>query len=116
MNHCGSLGAARPRLQQSHHNFPGMETIVTTAPTVERDSILETLEQHLLWKNAYIGFLKRMMEKALEGTLTGADEEQETMQRREEQYRQEDLENMIVAHAGEPWAEAYVSALESEDA
>ena len=52
-------------------------------PIVGRDPIREALEEHIHCKVAHIGFLKRMMEKALEGTLTAADEEQETMQRRE---------------------------------
>jgi hypothetical protein len=77
---------------------------------------LETLEQHVSCKVAHLSFLKGMMAKALEGTLTAADDEQEAIRRRKAQHRQEEMENLIVAHAGEPWAEAYVSALASEDA
>lgn len=79
-------------------------TTALTSSVVELDSI-----------GTDVAFLKRMIAKFEKGAITDADREAMRRRERKHQHRLEKLENLVVAHAGEPWAEAHVSAIASED-
>jgi hypothetical protein len=72
-----------------------MTTSPLTASVVERDSILETLEQHLRWGYAYRSFLKRLRAKAQKGAITAADLEAYQRRSRLQEQRQEVFESQI---------------------
>jgi hypothetical protein len=86
-----------------------MSTKLKTAmgSPVKPDSILETLQQHLRWENAYGSFIKRMLAKAEKGAITAADREAIERRARKQQHRQEGIEGLASAYPDAAWAKAY---------